>query len=118
MGIRGGGGVSGASRLGGVSSLLALCAGVAACGSESGPVPELELGSIQSALTSSVPFRVKALDYTAFKDSDTLHNGNCGSGPVDAETTSDPNGGGCNVGWTKAGEWLDYSLQVSTARKV
>jgi hypothetical protein len=33
---------------------------------------------------------------------------------VDIQTTSD-SGGGYNVGWTVAGEWLNYSASVSTA---
>jgi len=33
---------------------------------------------------------------------------------VDIETTSD-SGGGYNVGWVKAGEWLKYTVNVSTA---
>ena len=75
------------------------------------------LNSTQQELTRALPYRVRALDFTAFKDSDTLHEGNCGSGPVDSETTTDPNGGGCNVGWSKAGEWLDYSIQVASTKK-
>lgn len=76
-----------------------------------------QVGSAQQALTLGVPLRIKALDYNTFQDSDTTHEGNCGSGPVDAETTSDPNGGTCDVGWTHPGEWLEYSLQVATAGK-
>jgi hypothetical protein len=29
--------------------------------------------------------------------------------------TSDPKGGGCNIGWTQAGEWLEYDVSVSAA---
>ncbi len=76
-----------------------------------------QVGSAQQALTLGVPLRIKALDYNAFQDSDTTHEGNCGAGPVDAETTTDPNGGTCDVGWTHPGEWLEYSLQVATAGK-
>ena len=75
------------------------------------------LGVVRQELTLSVPYRIKAVDYTAFHDSDSAHEGGCGTGPVDSETTSDPNGGGCNVGWTHPGEWLEYSLQVATTRK-
>ncbi|HVX90321.1 MAG TPA: carbohydrate-binding protein [Candidatus Paceibacterota bacterium] len=75
------------------------------------------LGSAQQTLTQGIPYRIRALDYSAFHDSDTVHEGNCGSGPVDAETTSDPDGGACDVGWTHPGEWLEYSLQVAVPGK-
>jgi carbohydrate binding protein with CBM6 domain/phospholipase D-like protein len=32
---------------------------------------------------------------------------------VDMETTTDT-GGGCDVGWTKAGEWLNYTVNIAT----
>jgi len=63
----------------------------------------------------AVPARVEAELFERFSDSDTLHSGNCGSGAVDQETTTDPNGGGCNIGWTKAGEWLEYDLNFASA---
>jgi len=72
--------------------------------------------SVQEALNLAVPFRVRAIDFTAFKDSDTLHEGNCGSGPVDQQAVSD-NGVTCGVGYTKASEWLEYSLQVASTGK-
>jgi glucose/arabinose dehydrogenase len=50
-----------------------------------------------------------------FFDSDAAHTGNCGSGAVDQETTTDATGGGCNVGWTIAGEFLEYDVSVATA---
>ena len=74
------------------------------------------LATAQQALTQGVPYRVRAIDYTAFQDSDTLHEGNCGTGPVDAETTSDPSTP-CNIGWTKSSEWLEYSIQASSTGK-
>jgi len=43
------------------------------------------VGAQNQALTTAVPRRIKALDYSAFKDVDTVHEGNCASGPVDAE---------------------------------
>ena len=72
--------------------------------------------SVQEALTLAVPFRVRAIDFIAFNDSDTVHEGNCGTGPVDQQTVSD-NGISCGVGYTKPGEWLEYSLQVANAGK-
>jgi len=58
--------------------------------------------SIEQALTLSVPFRVRATDFTAFNDSDTVHEGTCGSGPVDQGTVND-SGITCGVGYTKPG---------------
>lgn len=72
--------------------------------------------STVEALTIGVPYRVRAIDFTAFNDSDTVHEGTCGSGPVDQQTVSD-NGITCGVAYTKPGEWLEYSLQVATAGK-
>ncbi|HVY26183.1 MAG TPA: choice-of-anchor A family protein [Polyangiaceae bacterium] len=76
-----------------------------------------QVGEQHEQLTRSVPYRVRSLDFTAFQDSDTTHEGNCGSGPVDSETTSDAAGGDCDVGWTHPGEWLEYSIQVASAGK-
>lgn len=64
----------------------------------------------------AVPFRVRSIDFNKFNDSDTLHEGNCGSGPVDQQTVTD-NGATCGIAYTKPGEWLEYSLQVATAGK-
>jgi endo-1,3-1,4-beta-glycanase ExoK len=36
----------------------------------------------------------------------------CGAGPVDAQLTADA-GGGCNVGFTDAGEWMEYDVSVA-----
>lgn len=74
-----------------------------------------QVGSVEQAVVGAVPARVEAELFERFSDTDTLHSGNCGTGPVDQETTTDPNGGGCNIGWTKAGEWLEYDLGVATA---
>ena len=72
--------------------------------------------SVEEALTIAAPYRVRAVDFTTFNDSDTVHEGTCGSGPVDQQTVSD-NGVTCGVAYTKPGEWLEYSLQVATAAK-
>ncbi|MFT7561984.1 MAG: beta-glucanase (GH16 family), partial [Flavobacteriales bacterium] len=42
-------------------------------------------------------------------------NSGGGSGDVDTETTSDIDGG-LNVGWTAAGEWLEYDLVLAAGR--
>ena len=63
------------------------------------------------ALVQQLPARIEAEDFERFQDSDTINQGNCGTGPVDREQTQDL-GGGCNVGWTAAGEWLEYDVYV------
>jgi hypothetical protein len=58
---------------------------------------------------------IQATAYDAFFDTTAgnMGDGSCSSTDVDAQVTSDPNGGGgCNVGWTDPGEWLDYDVVV------
>ncbi len=62
----------------------------------------------------NIPSTIEAEDFVDFSDSTSGHFGDCGSGPVDQQTTSDQ-GGGCNIGWTSAGEWLEYVVQVNAA---
>ena len=38
----------------------------------------------------------------------------CGTSDVDAEPTTDPKGGTCDVGWTAPTEWLQYNLQSTS----
>jgi len=63
------------------------------------------------------PGVVEAEDFDEGSYSDSTP-GNAGgqyrSTDVDIEATSDA-GGGYNVGWFDAGEWLDYTIQVTTA---
>jgi chitodextrinase/regulation of enolase protein 1 (concanavalin A-like superfamily) len=55
---------------------------------------------------------IQAEDYTAYADSDTANNGRAYRGDsVDIEATSDVNGG-FNVGWTKLGEWLEFTTNL------
>ncbi|PKH00180.1 thiol oxidoreductase [Paraglaciecola sp. MB-3u-78] len=55
---------------------------------------------------------VQAEDYVAFSDSDAGNSGNAyRSDDVDIEASSDE-GGGFNVGWTIAGEWLEYNVNI------
>jgi hypothetical protein len=75
---------------------------------------DAELEGFEQAIVESIPGRIEAEGFARFRDSDTVHEGNCGAGAVDAEVTTDA-GGGCNVGWTKAGEWLEYDIQVAKA---
>ncbi len=58
---------------------------------------------------------VEAEDYVAYFDVDAGSNGAAGNGDdVDIENTTDV-GGGRNVGWTVAGEWLEYSINLNAA---
>jgi hypothetical protein len=74
----------------------------------------LDLDGHEQAIVVSIPALIQAESFERFRDSDTAHEGNCGTGPVDAELTTDA-GGGCNVGWTKPGEWLEYDTQVAAS---
>ncbi len=59
--------------------------------------------------------RVQAQSYNNFEDSDVGNNGGQFSNDdVDFEATSDT-GGEYNLGWTVAGEWLEYTIDVSSA---
>ncbi|MBC7532747.1 MAG: carbohydrate-binding protein [Oligoflexus sp.] len=75
---------------------------------------EAETIKVDGADAYVVPGRVEAEAFHRFKDTDLAHAGNCGTGPVDAEVTSDPTGGNCNVGWTAPGEWLEYDIFSQT----
>ncbi len=83
-----------------------------ACGGGGGGEGTESVGTVSEALSQ---WRVEAEAFNRYFDSDTAHSGNCGSGPVDAETTTDPKGGTCHVGWTAAGEWLEYDINVPQA---
>ena len=84
--------------------LLSGTLALSACGDA-----EESTASLTEALSQ---MRIEGEAYNRFFDTDTAHSGNCGSGPVDVEVTSDPNGGQCNIGWTAAGEWLEYDVNV------
>jgi hypothetical protein len=98
-------------RLAFIPSLVCGIVAVSGC---AGPEEGDLLGGVEQAVLVSVPARLEAERFERFQDSDTVHEGDCGTGPVDSEATTDA-GGGCNVGWTKAGEWLEYDIQVATA---
>ncbi len=70
----------------------------------------------------ALPARIEAEDYddggegVAYHDQDASNNGGqyrAGEG-VDLEACSDA-GGGYDVGWTNAGEWLEYTIEVPAA---
>jgi len=56
--------------------------------------------------------RIQAQDYVAYNDTTTGNiGGKCRDDDVDLQSTSDT-GGTCNVGWTRAGEWLEYTVEL------
>ena len=64
-------------------------------------------------ITFNVPGRIQAEDYTASYDTTAGNSGGLyHADDVDIEATGDL-GGGYDIGWTAAGEWLDYSVVAS-----
>ena len=64
----------------------------------------------------TIPGKLEAEHYdnggegVAFRDTDAGNRGGCGRNDnVDLQAASDE-GGGCNVGWTRGGEWLEYTM--------
>ncbi len=102
-------------RLAWISMAAAL---IGACG----PTDDLDAegtDSIEQAVRVAVPARIQAEAYDRFNELTPASNqgGQCNRNDgVDMELTSDPNGGTCNVGWTDAGEWLEYDISVTTAQ--
>jgi glucose/arabinose dehydrogenase len=69
----------------------------------------------------AIPGKIQAEDYKSGGEGVGYHDlsaGNTGgqyrTDKVDIEATTDA-GGGYNVGWIDAGEWLDYSINVASA---
>ncbi|NJM14873.1 MAG: carbohydrate-binding protein [Bacteroidales bacterium] len=58
-------------------------------------------GEVTTTPTKSIPGKIEAEDYDAMSG-------------VQTENTSDA-GGGLNVGWINAGDWMDYQVYVSAA---
>jgi hypothetical protein len=78
-------------------------------------------GSPWNGTPAAIPGQVEAENYNtggegvAYHDTDTANNGGQyrTSEGVDIETTSDT-GGGYDMGWTRAGEWEKYTVNVTT----
>jgi endonuclease/exonuclease/phosphatase family metal-dependent hydrolase len=75
--------------------------------------------STQAGTARALPGRVEAEDFdsgrngTAYSDEDGGNNGGAyRSTDVDIEASDE---GGHNVGWTNAGEWLNYTVNVAAA---
>ncbi len=72
------------------------------------PLRPLLLGLLICAPLSANAVTFRAEDYNAFSDTTAGNTGGVyRSDDVDIEATSDT-GGGYNIGWTEAGEWLTY----------
>ena len=65
----------------------------------------------------ALPARIEAEKYARFSDSTPTNLGTaaCSSTAVDAQPTTDPNGGVCNIAYTDPGEWLEYDVTVASA---
>ncbi len=63
-----------------------------------------------------IPGRIEAESYSSFSDTTSTNlGGACAADAVDKQVTTDT-GGGCNVGWTEAGEWLQYAVRTDQAQ--
>ncbi len=80
----------------------------------------LAASSLQSSATSSAAFNglvIEAEDYLRFYDTTPGNTTNeYRQDAVDIEKTSDQ-GGGYNIGYIDAGDWLEFSLEVTTPGK-
>jgi hypothetical protein len=86
-----------------------------------GPVPPPTGGSPYGGTPVSLPGTIQAENFDEGTDGAAYHDtssGNYGgkyrSTNVDIESTSD-SGGGYNIGWMAPGEWLNYTVDVTTA---
>ncbi len=83
---------------------------------------EFEEPDFGVSIISAIPGRVEAEHYQvggegiAYTDRDATNNGGVlrPDDGVDLENTTDE-GGGANLGWTEAGEWVFYSVDVAEA---
>ena len=56
--------------------------------------------------------RVASTDYIGYHDlTPTNYGGGCQLDDLDKETTTDA-GGGCNLAYTEATEWVEYPIEV------
>lgn len=65
----------------------------------------------------AIPAKIEAEDFVDANETSSGNSGNCASssvnGNVDIQSTSDT-GGGCNIGWTTSGEWLEYAIDAGS----
>jgi aryl-phospho-beta-D-glucosidase BglC (GH1 family) len=91
------------------------------CSGGTNPPPPPPSQSPYSGTPFPIPGKIEAERYdlggrgVAYSDATAGNSGNAfRTDDVDIETTTDA-GGGYNVGWTAAGEWLEYTVNVSAA---
>jgi hypothetical protein len=76
--------------------------------------------NITAASTSPrvpVPARIEAENYARANELSPASNsgGACDRGDgVDMQGTTDPTGGNCNIGWTDAGEWVEFDVDAGS----
>ncbi|MBX9853628.1 MAG: carbohydrate-binding protein [Cytophagaceae bacterium] len=92
-------------------------------GSTPPPPPPPVAQSPYGGTATAIPGRVEAERYdnggstVAYSDATAGNSGTAfRADDVDVEATTDA-GGGYNVGWTAAGEWLEYTVNVAAAGK-
>ncbi|HVR01367.1 MAG TPA: carbohydrate-binding protein [Polyangia bacterium] len=81
------------------------------------PTGEAPFGGTAAAIPGTIQFENYDVggEGVAYHDSDVVNSGGkYRTDGVDIETCSDT-GGGFDVGWTNAGEWLKYTVNVATA---
>ena len=92
----------------------------AACGQDA-PPPSVGVQTSQRAATECVtgvlPAQIEGEEYCGFSESTPGANSGASGSPqcdrgdgVDIQATSDDHSANCNIGWTSAGEYLDYQL--------
>jgi hypothetical protein len=82
-------------------------------GEASQPLPASPSGIV------ALPAKLEAEAPTRFYDTtaNNLGSAACSSSALDAQTTTDT-GGGCNVGWSQPGEWLEWDVTLASATKL
>jgi hypothetical protein len=108
-----------------VYAALAVCwaLAVCACGGSNEAGSEHAESKAQ-ALVASIPGRIEAESYE--RDLDSTPDVNYGAyntecdrkDGVDIDLGDDPTDPGCEIGWTTAGEWLEYDIQVPATQSV
>ena len=104
-------------------------AGAAPHGGGQSPIPGVTSRGVVATASPNyggtawlVPGSIQAEDFdiggegVAYHDTDAVNSGGVyRSTGVDVQATGD-SGGGYNVGWVKAGEWLTYTVNVASDR--
>ena len=102
------------SLLGLIALSLIACGGDVAVSSDS---VETSPHALVQCVIGALPTQLEAEEYCSFNESTPATNSGAGGSPacdrgdgVDIQTTVDDHTNNCNIGWTSAGEYLDYQL--------